>query len=325
MNRKPPNRLVMQLFMKRISISVVIPAFNAEATLERALQSVMSQSYPVAEIIVVDDGSVDATREVAERYRGNIRYVRQENAGVSAARNRGIEEASEEWIAFLDADDEWLPGKVEEQAKRLLAQPEVMWICTNMEIFGDDGGKVLNVPNEFLSSAESGVTIPFFPSSRAGTQFQTSGFIVHQSVFRAVGNFDIKLRICEDRDLWWRIALKYPLVGYAPIVGHRYFVNVAGSLTKGSPSRDIELVNVCDRVDSAKRSGSGSVDGFESHAKDLAWSYLMRAGAGIVSLNQASRDLAYRTFKFEWHQHGWLRLIELLPSFIMVRLVRRLT
>ncbi len=94
---------------KSICISTVIPAYDREKTISRAIDSVLAQEYPASEIIVVDDGSKDNTREIIASYGGKIHYVYQDNAGVAAARNRGVNEAKYEWIAFLDSDDYWLP------------------------------------------------------------------------------------------------------------------------------------------------------------------------------------------------------------------------
>ncbi|HOM77565.1 MAG TPA: glycosyltransferase family A protein, partial [Anaerohalosphaeraceae bacterium] len=89
------------------SISVVIPAYNCQAYIRRAIDSVLGQSRPADEIIVVDDGSTDGTAEAVRTYGAKVILIQQENAGVSAARNAGIRAASGDWIAFLDADDEW--------------------------------------------------------------------------------------------------------------------------------------------------------------------------------------------------------------------------
>jgi glycosyltransferase involved in cell wall biosynthesis len=95
-----------------IPVSVVIPAYNAASVLPRAIESVLGQTSRPEEVIVVDDGSTDNTAQVATQYGPSITYIRQDNAGASAARNRGIAEATGEWIAFLDSDDEWLPPKL---------------------------------------------------------------------------------------------------------------------------------------------------------------------------------------------------------------------
>ena len=94
---------------EEIQISAVIPVYNREKTIARAIESVLAQEYPPAEIIVIDDGSKDATREIVQKYGDKVRYVYQDNAGVAAARNRGVSEAKFGWIAFLDSDDYWLP------------------------------------------------------------------------------------------------------------------------------------------------------------------------------------------------------------------------
>ena len=97
-------------------VSVIVPAFNAETVLAEALLSVQNQTYPHYEIIVVDDGSTDRTRQIAARFAGSdprIRFFEQANAGSAAARNTALRHARGEWIAFLDADDTWLPAKLE--------------------------------------------------------------------------------------------------------------------------------------------------------------------------------------------------------------------
>lgn len=98
------------------AVSAVIPAYNAAGCVGRAIRSVLAQTRPVIEILVIDDGSCDDTSSVAERFGPPVRVIRQANAGPSAARNRGAWAARGEWLAFLDADDTWLPPKLERQA-----------------------------------------------------------------------------------------------------------------------------------------------------------------------------------------------------------------
>src|SRR5690348_13396065 len=105
-------------------VSVVIPSYNSAQYVGAAIESVLVQTVPDVEILVVDDGSKDATREVVARYGDRARYLYQENAGVAVARNHGIRESSGEWIGFLDADDTWLPQKLERQLAALAAAPE---------------------------------------------------------------------------------------------------------------------------------------------------------------------------------------------------------
>ena len=126
-------------------VSVVIPAYNRAELLVQAVTSVLDQSYAAHEILIVDDGSTDGTREAVQaQFGGNpkVRYFWQKNAGVSAARNRGLKEASGEFLAFLDSDDAWLPGKLELQIGVLRSLPEAGMVWTDMRAV-DGLGKVL--------------------------------------------------------------------------------------------------------------------------------------------------------------------------------------
>ena len=107
-----------------IEISAIIPAYNREKTIARALDSVLAQEYAVAEIVVIDDGSRDGTRNVVERYGGAVCYVYQENGGVAAARNKGVSVARHPWIAFLDSDDYWLPDHLKRMADAISSTGE---------------------------------------------------------------------------------------------------------------------------------------------------------------------------------------------------------
>jgi len=115
----------------RFDISVVIPTFNRVELLQRAIRSVLVQTLLPKEIIVVDDGSVDQTREtIQSKYKGEVNYCYQPNQGVSHARNTGINMAKGNWIALLDSDDEWMPEKLEQQAAVLTDHPDFRFCHT---------------------------------------------------------------------------------------------------------------------------------------------------------------------------------------------------
>ena len=116
-------------------ISCIVPVYNGELYLREALDSIFSQGYEPLEVIVVDDGSTDGTAKVVDRYDGRIRYVRQSNAGPVAARNRGLEEAKGDFIAFLDADDLWHPNKIRVQISRFQAQPGLEYCLAHVQNF----------------------------------------------------------------------------------------------------------------------------------------------------------------------------------------------
>lgn len=118
------------------TVSVVIPCYNAAAHLRSAIESVLAQTIAPLEVIVVDDGSVDESTEIAGSFGDPVRVVRQANAGVSAARNRAMDLASGDWYAFLDADDLWHPTKLEEQLAAVADDPEVVCVFTDFYAFG---------------------------------------------------------------------------------------------------------------------------------------------------------------------------------------------
>jgi glycosyltransferase involved in cell wall biosynthesis len=194
------------------SISVIIPTFNRADMLRRAIDSVLQQSLPPRELMIVDDGSSDATRELVTaiqqrttdsggvaRAAPQVRYLYQSNSGVSAARNRGIRHASGEWLAFLDSDDAWLPRKLETQAKMLARFPGHR-LCHTQEQWIRHGRRI----NQMKKHRKSGGAI--FPSCLPLCVISPSSAIIHRTLFDDVGLFDETLPACEDYDLWLRIC-----------------------------------------------------------------------------------------------------------------------
>lgn len=186
-------------------ISVIIPTYNRQYLLERALHSVFHQSLPAAEIIVIDDGSTDGSAELIPSRFPGVCYIRQEHRGVSHARNHGIEKATGEWIAFLDSDDEWLPKKLEAQVKALRENPRYR-ICHTDEIWIRRGRRV----NPKKKHAKHGGYI--FQHCLPLCIISPSSVMIHRSVFDDVGLFDESLPACEDYDMWLRICSRYPVL-----------------------------------------------------------------------------------------------------------------
>lgn len=187
------------------TVSIIIPTFNRYKLLQRALNSILKQSYLDYEIIVIDDGSTDKTAEILTELFPQIRYVYQDNKGVSSARNKGLELAKGEWIAFLDSDDEWLPEKLTLQLGLIKSTPDYK-VCHTEELWIRNGTRV----NQMNKHKKFGGWI--FPQCLPLCVMSPSSIVIHQSVFETVGNFDTSLPACEDYDLWLRITAKYPVL-----------------------------------------------------------------------------------------------------------------
>jgi glycosyltransferase involved in cell wall biosynthesis len=185
-------------------VSVIIPTYNREQFILRALNSVSKQSFTDYEIIVIDDGSKDNTRQLLGPYMDKLKYIYQENAGISAARNQGIQEAKGEYIAFLDSDDIWAPEKLEHQVKVLDTHKKVGIVYVRMPILN-----------------EKGVRVGMKPAGASGKNFKellqiwgdlpTSSVLIRKECFIKVGGFDKTLTISEDTEMWLRISQYWDL------------------------------------------------------------------------------------------------------------------
>ena len=187
------------------SISVIIPTYNRAYCLSRAIDSVLAQSHPVEKICVIDDGSTDDTQQLLQSNYPQIHYIRQENKGVSAARNKGIRKIKSQWIAFLDSDDEWLPQKIEKQLFELTRQPMYKLIHCD-EVWIRNGVRV----NAMNKHKKSGGDI--FESCLPLCVISPSASIIQRELLLEVGLFNESLPACEDYDLWLRICSSHPVL-----------------------------------------------------------------------------------------------------------------
>jgi glycosyltransferase involved in cell wall biosynthesis len=191
-------------------VSVVIPAFNVGWCIRGAIDSVFAQSFRQWELVVVNDGSTDDTKEVLAAYGQSIRVIDQENRGMSAARNAGIRATSGSLIAFLDADDYWLPDKLSKQVDLMQAKPDIGFCSTWARIENPDG-KFINLWQFRHESTDVLQTLFVENAAIAGG---CSAVVVRKTLLDRVGLFDERLRGFEDPDLWIRLAA---VAGYACI------------------------------------------------------------------------------------------------------------
>jgi len=186
-----------------LNISSIIPTYNRAEFLTRAIESILNQTYNIDEIIVVDDGSTDNTKEILRKYK-NIKIIKTQNLGVSHARNSGIKNAKNEWVSFLDSDDTWMKDKIEKQIhfhtnnpKILISHTHEKWIRNNKSIKYPTSLKKPN-GNCFLDNISK-------------CKIATSSVMMHKSIFENIGYFDENMSVCEDYDIFLKISLKYEI------------------------------------------------------------------------------------------------------------------
>lgn len=185
------------------AVSVVIPAYNADWCVAKAIDSVLGQQDGADfEVLVVDDGSTDGTAAVLARYGDAIRVLRQRNLGLSAARNAGLRAARGEFVAFLDADDWWLPGKLGRQLVLMRSRTEVGF-CSTAARVEDPDGCLLNL---WPAARWQGSFLVHLFGSAADVAGSGSAVMARRALFDRVGGFDESLRSLEDIDMWMRLA-----------------------------------------------------------------------------------------------------------------------
>ncbi|MGR8931563.1 MAG: glycosyltransferase family 2 protein [Gammaproteobacteria bacterium] len=200
-----------------MKISAIIPAYNSASFITDAIASIRAQTAPVDEIIIIDDGSTDNTEQIVANLTNSIVYYKQTNQGPSAARNKGIEIAKGDWIAFLDADDQWTIEKIRRQQQILATYPSLHLIAGDMaEIAVDDTILVDSVlaKHHLLDSfnALGGKPIPNALSRLIEKNFIPTGTVLaKRSTLLEAGLFNTEIRFGEDLELWAKIAAKYPI------------------------------------------------------------------------------------------------------------------
>jgi len=246
-----------------MNVSVVIPVFNRPRRVCRAIDSVLGQSRPAPEIIVVDDGSSDTTARSLQKYGGQIHVVRHDkNRGVSAARNSGIEKARGEWIALLDSDDEWMTHKLEKQEAFFRARPELQ-IAQCQEIWLRRGKRV----NPKKKHRKFGGFI--FRESLPLCIVSPSAVMFKKSLWAETGGFDENFPVCEDYDLWLRITRQYP-IGLDEEAGIIKYGGHADQLSRQKPLMDLWRIRA-----------------IEKHLRDASFNGTMR----VVALQEICKKL----------------------------------
>lgn len=223
-------------------VSVVIPLYNKVGLVGQTIGSVLAQTSQEFEIVVVDDGSTDQSAAVVRSFDDpRIRLLEQRNAGAAAARNAGIKASRGEWIAFLDADDLWLPDHLAQHMALLDRHPQLQWSSGFFERRSKSGTPRVALDLGFLSRQMEGEVVRDALSLLPRGFLWTGAMVVRKSVFAEVGYLDPALRTAEDLDMWLRIALRHPRMAYCIKPTALYSVDVDNSLTRQRVSNPTAL------------------------------------------------------------------------------------
>lgn len=190
-------------------ISVITPTYNRENLISRAIESVLNQTYKDFELIIVDDGSTDNTKEIVKSFQekdNRIVYIYQENRGLSSALNKGLSVASGKYIAFLESDDEWLPQKLEKQIYVLEHYSSVYLVsCWAFRVFSDTSIKLFKTHKGIIKKEQ---WCHFFET---GGIISPSTIIIRKEVFNIVGFFDTNLKAVVDLDFYIRFVNNFDI------------------------------------------------------------------------------------------------------------------
>lgn len=193
-------------------ISIVIPLFNKQDSILKTLKSVLNQDFEEYEIIIINDGSTDKSADLLQVIKDRrIKIIHKDNGGVCSARNRGIKEASSEYIALLDADDIWEPEYLAEQLKLISDFPDAAMWGLGFDHLSNDRLEGLD---HVLPAGFRGYVKNYFSIKRKSDIFCSSSVVIRKGIFNTIGYFDTRIKYSEDIDMWYRIILNYPVVFY---------------------------------------------------------------------------------------------------------------
>lgn len=292
--------------------SIIIPLYNKAGSIAQALDSVLAQEYQDFEIVVVDDGSTDEGASVVENYGdARIRLVRQANAGVSAARNKGIGEARGEYVAFLDADDEWMPGFLSEIAALQREFPQCRAQATNY-VFNSNGVKSPTILRKIPFSGERGVLANYFEvASCSHPPVWTSAVCIERALLQKIGGFPVGIKSGEDLLTWARVALRTDWA-YSMRAMAQY--NVEGYYVNERPRRvpaEIDVVGAELKKMWQESSKASGMRRYVANWHKMRSSVYMRLGEKKNSIKEAMISLRYYPLNFKVYAYILLNVLNI--------------
>lgn len=304
-------------------ISIVIPLYNKEKQIAYTLQSVFNQTFQDFEIVIVDDGSTDGSAAEVEKFSDSrIRLIHQRNAGVSTARNRGIEEAKYDLIAFLDADDEWKPEYLATQYRLYQKYPDSSVFACNYE-FRDTEGKVTStIIRKLPFIGEDGILSNYFEvASCSHPPLWTSAVVVKKTAIWEIGGFPVGIKSGEDLLTWARLAVNGE-IAYSKKVEAIYELGESYVLTNLPPRRQdkgdpvgkelVKLLSVYPEKIALKR--------YISHWHKMRASVAIRYGEKIETMKEVLTSLYYYPFNMRVIPFFFLAM---LPKKVRLFIIRQ--
>jgi glycosyltransferase involved in cell wall biosynthesis len=282
-------------------VSVVIASYNMGHYLGQAVQSVLAQSYQDVEVQIVDDGSTDNTAEVVRRWASDprVRVHTQPNAGQARAKNTGVALSRGRFVAFLDADDLWLPGKLERQMELFRGRPEVGVVYSEYQVMDGDGRLLEKGPTPMRRGWVSGeLLIENFVCYSAG--------VVRRECLERCGAFDETLGMGIDYDLWLRLSAHYQF-DFVPEPTVRYRI-WAGQMSKNYKKRYQSAIRI---MESFLTNNPGIVDG---GVVRQAWAHTYVGRGDITLWQEANRRAAFRDYlralrRVPWYWRAWRSML----------------
>lgn len=291
-------------------ISVIIPLYNKEAGIATALRSVLAQTYQDFEIVVVDDGSTDDGATIVEQHSDpRIRLIRQANAGVSVARNRGIAEAKGEYVSFLDADDEWMPGFLEEIVALQQEFPKCKAQATNYT-FCSNGVKSSTILRKMPFNSKRGVLTNYFEvASCSHPPVWTSAVCIERKLLQKIGGFPVGIKSGEDLLTWARIAVH---THWAYSRNAFSVFNIEGYEINERPKRipaEIDIVGKELKLMYKSNPEQKGLKDYISHWHKMRCSIYMRLGISNKSIREAVKGLRFQPLNYKLYAYIILNLI----------------
>lgn len=293
-------------------ISVVIPLYNKAGQVARTLRSVLEQTFDRFEVVIVDDGSTDGSADEARNVHDErIRLVSQRNAGVSAARNRGIDEARYDLIAFLDADDEWKPTYLETQYNLYRKYPDCSVFACNYEFRDADGRVKPTILRKLPFAGEDGILSNYFEvASCSHPPLWTSAVMVRRQALQAVGGFPVGVRSGEDLLTWARLAVTGKIAfSRRPSVTFMVEGYEITEKPKRAPAENDVVGHELRLL--LKNSAVRGLRQYNSHWHKMRSSVYMRLGMRRRSIREALCGLYFRPLNYKLYAYI---IINLLPN-----------